>query len=147
VTAFVIREVDVADSELIAELVSELGYPTSVSQMQGRLQAILNDHDYDTLVGCDGGRVVGFIGTRSGPIYEHEGLYGQIMALAVASSYQRRGVGRALMRSAESRLLERGVTVLIVTSGNHRAGAHAFYESCGYSFTGRRYRKSPGTSS
>ena len=67
---------------------------------------------------------------------------GQIMALAVAPSRQRRGLGRMLMTAAESALLERGARVLVVTSGNQRSDAHAFYESCGYSFTGRRYKKS-----
>ena len=137
-----IREVAVADSEAIARLVSELGYPTSTSQMRRRLETILNDDDYHTLVACEGGDIVGFIGTRSGPLYEDDGLYGQVMALAVARNHQRRGVGRMLMRSAESRLAERGARILVVTSGNRRADAHAFYENCGYSFTGRRYKKS-----
>jgi ribosomal protein S18 acetylase RimI-like enzyme len=142
VTGLVIREVAVTDSEAIARLVSDLGYPTSTSQMQRRLQSILNDDDYHTLVACEGGEIVGFVGTRSGPLYEDEGLYGQIMALAVAPNHQRRGIGRVLMRSAESMLAERGARILVVTSGNHRADAHAFYENCGYSFTGRRYKKS-----
>jgi ribosomal protein S18 acetylase RimI-like enzyme len=142
VASCALREATIADSEAIAGLVSGLGYPTSASQMQRRLETILNNDDYHTLVACDGGGIVGFIGTRSGPLYEDEGLYGQIMALAVAANYQRRGIGRELMRSAESRLVERGVRVLVVTSGNHRANAHTFYEHCGYSFTGRRYKKS-----
>jgi hypothetical protein len=57
----------VADSEAIARLVSELGYPTSTSQMQRRLETILNYDDYLTVVACEGGEIVGFIGTRSGP--------------------------------------------------------------------------------
>jgi ribosomal protein S18 acetylase RimI-like enzyme len=99
--------------------------------MERRLEAILGDEDYHTLVACDGSRIVGLVGTRSGPLYEDDGHYGQIMALAVARSHQRRGVGRMLMRAAESRLVERGARVLVVTSGNHRSDAHAFYESCG----------------
>jgi hypothetical protein len=47
-----------------------------------------------------------------------------------------------LMQAAESKLVECGARELVVTSGNHRSEAHAFYESCGYTFTGRRYRKS-----
>src|SRR5688572_22766216 len=121
-----IREVAVADSEAIARLVSELGYPTSTSQMQRRLEAIFNDDDYHTLVACERGEIVGFVGARVGSLYEHDGLYGQIMALAVAPNQQRRGIGRVLMRSAESRLVECGVRILVVTSGNHRADAHAF---------------------
>lgn len=33
--------------------------------------------------------------------------------------------------------------VIVLSSGNHRSGAHLFYEAQGYAFTGRRYRKSP----
>lgn len=51
-------------------------------------------------------------------------------------------MGRMLMQVAESALIKRGVRVLVVNSGNQRSDAHAFYESCGYSFTGRRYKKS-----
>lgn len=137
-----LREAAVADSEPLARLVSELGYPTSTSQMQRRLEAILEDEDYHTLVASADGRIVGFVGTRSGPLYEDDWQYGQIMALAVAPSHQRRGLGRLLLQTAESRLAARGAHVLVVTSGHHRPDAHAFYESCGYSFTGRRYVKS-----
>ena len=140
----VIRPAAVTDFAPIARLVSELGYPTSPSEMQRRLHAIFDDTDYDTLVACEGEQIVGFVGTRSGPLYEADGKYGQIMALAVADSHHRRGVGRMLMEAAESKLAECGARELVVTSGHHRAGAHAFYESCGYTFTGRRYRKSLG---
>jgi hypothetical protein len=33
-----------------------------------------------------------------------------------------------LMRAAESALVDAGARVLVVTAGNHRADAHAFYE-------------------
>lgn len=145
VTHVLIRPAAVTDFASIARLVSELGYPTSPSQMQRRLEAILDDYDYDTLVACEGDHIVGFVGTRSGPLFEADGQYGQIMALAVAASHHRRGVGQMLMQAAESKLVERGARELVVTSGNHRSGAHAFYESCGYTFTGRRYKKSLGT--
>ena len=137
-----IRKASVDDSEPIATLVTELGYPTSPSQMRRRLETIIDDNHYQTFVAWEDGQVLGFVGTRSGPLYEDDEYYGQIMALAVASSRQRRGVGRMLMQVAESTLIERGVRVLVVTSGNQRSDAHAFYERCGYSFTGRRYKKS-----
>jgi ribosomal protein S18 acetylase RimI-like enzyme len=114
--------------------------------MQQRLEAIVCDHDYDTLVACDDGDIVGFVGTRIGRLYEGDERYGQIMALAVAADHQRRGIGRMLIQAAESGLVERGARVLVVTSGNQRADAHAFYENCGYTFTGRRYKKSPSVS-
>jgi hypothetical protein len=42
-------------------------------------------------------------------------------------------------------LIARGVCVLVVTSGNQRLEAHAFYEKNGFAFTGRRFKKSVGT--
>ena len=141
-----IRHATIADSEGLAQLVTDLGYRTSPGQMGKRLEAILHDEDYNTLIASDGERAVGFIGTRLGPLYESDGQYGQIMALAVAPDHRRRGVGRMLMQTAESILTERGARVLVVTSANHRADAHAFYEKRGYTFDGRRYKK-PAASS
>jgi ribosomal protein S18 acetylase RimI-like enzyme len=137
-----IRQATFGDSERIARLVSELGYLTGTEQMRYRLSRILPNRDYDTLVASDGHELLGFIGTRIGHLYESNDLYGQIMALAVAAGHQRQGVGRMLMQAAESRLIDRGARVLVVTSGNRRADAHAFYESTGYTHTGRRYKKS-----
>lgn len=140
-----IRRAAVDDSTQMAALVTELGYGTSAEQMQRRLESILQDDHYETLVACIGDETVGFIGTRVGPLYEDDGRYGQIMALAVTPAQQSRGIGRMLLKAAESDLVERGVRVLVVTSGNHRSDAHAFYEKCGYSFTGRRYKKTVRT--
>ena len=60
-----IRPAALADAERIARLVTELGYATSAGQMDARLDAILRDDDYETLVACDDGTVVGFLGLRA----------------------------------------------------------------------------------
>lgn len=140
-----IRQASISDSEDVARLVTSLGYPTSNSEMRKRMEMILRDEHYATLVACDDRSVVGFIGTRVGPLYESDGLYGQIMALAVKLDHQQQGVGRLLMKTAEAMLMERGAHVLVVGSGNHRPEAHSFYEKNGYEFTGRRYMKSVST--
>lgn len=136
-----LRPATIADSVQIARLVSGLGYPTAPGQMQRRLQTILSNDDYATVVACDGDTLVGFIGTRVGPLYEKDGQYGQIMALAVASGYQRQGIGRMLLQAAESELIRHRISILVVTSGNQRSDAHGFYERNGYAWTGRRYAR------
>jgi ribosomal protein S18 acetylase RimI-like enzyme len=114
--------------------------------MASRLQAILADPDFATFVAVVGDQVIGFIGTRVGPLYEGDGLHGQIMALAVAEDFRRQRIGHALMDAAEADLISRGAVVLTVNTGNHRRDAHSFYEGLGYEFTGRRYKKSPPAS-
>jgi ribosomal protein S18 acetylase RimI-like enzyme len=136
-----IRSATPEDSAEVARLMTELGYPTSPAQMRKRLEAILRDDDYVTLVACDGEQKRGFIGARVGPFYEDDGCYGQIMALVVAGNHRRHGIGRMLLQAAESALMRRDVCVLVVTSGNQRSDAHAFYEKNGYDWTGRRYKK------
>ena len=136
-----IRLATQSDAAGLAALVTALGYPTVPSQMAVRLRQILADDDYTTLIAEEGGAPVGFVGIRRGFAYEADEPYAQIMALAVAESHRRLGIGAALMRAAESRLERRGISFAVVTTGNQRSDAHRFYEANGYSFTGRRYIK------
>ena len=46
-----------------------------------------------------------------------------------------------LNEAAVAILVQCGARDWVVTSGNHRTDAHAFYEKNGYTFTGRRYKK------
>lgn len=138
---YVLRPANISDVDVLAGLVTELGYPTSPVEMLSRLQAIMDDEDYATFVALVGEQVVGFVGTRLGPVYETSGLQGQIMVLVVSMGYRRLGIGRALMQAAAENLEAKGASSMIVNTGNQRKGAHAFYEALGYEFTGRRYRK------
>jgi ribosomal protein S18 acetylase RimI-like enzyme len=136
-----VRAATLADADRLGGLMTELGYPTTATQMASRLAAILADRDYRTFVACDGPTIAGVIGTRTGPLYELDELYGQIMVLVIADGDRRRGVGRLLLEAAEAFFTKRGARFAVVTSANRRADAHAFYERHGYAFDGRRYRK------
>ena len=103
-----IRSATLADSEPIARLMTELGYPTSSRQMERRLTTILGDESYRTLVACDGDAIVGIVGTRIGPMYEIDEPYGQIMALVVSANASSAGRRRAAGEAAESYFIERG---------------------------------------
>jgi GNAT superfamily N-acetyltransferase len=136
-----VRPATTADADCVAALMTALGYPTTPEQMAARLTRILGDDDYRTWVADAGGTVVGTIGTRTGPLYEFDEPYGQIMVLVIADGHRRTGAGGLLLRAAEASFAERGVRVAVVTSANRRADAHGFYEKHGYAFDGRRYKK------
>ena len=136
-----IRDARKSDTPHIAVLVSELGYPTTEAEMNSRLATIAGDSSLRTLVAQVGTVVVGVAGVGIAPFYERNGVYGQLLALAVAEAYRGKGVGRALVDAAEAWLTEREATTIVVNSGSHRKDAHGFYERAGYELTGIRFVK------
>ena len=48
-----IRTADLADAEALADLMTQLGYPTSQKEMSDRLAAIFPDPDYVTFGHCE----------------------------------------------------------------------------------------------
>lgn len=139
----VVRAYSYDDLEVIAELMGELGYPTSCEQMQERMEAISSHPDYATLVAECEGQAAGMIGLRLTFGYEHDGHVAQITALVVKASFRGRGVGKELIRHAENWSREKGAAAIVLTSGNRpeREAAHQFYRHMGFTVTGLRFWK------
>lgn len=129
------------DAEAIADLTGQLGYPTPPERMKFRLAEILAHPDRVTFVAERDGRVVGYAGAWCGQNYEADAPQSRVMGLVVEAAERRRGTGAALMRSIEDWSRARGVGVIVLNTGDGRAGAHAFYERLGYRSTARRYLK------
>jgi GNAT superfamily N-acetyltransferase len=136
-----IRVATIDDAESIAELITQLGYPTSGAAMRRRLEAIAGDSSYATLVAVEGESVVGLVAGRLGHYYEKDGAYCQLVVLSVASGARRHGIGKRLVEAVERWGRDNGVRAVVVTTALHRDGAHAFYERCGYTRTGFRFVK------
>lgn len=75
------------------------------------------------------------------PVVHRAGPIGRVTSLVVAEEARGKGIGRALVRAAESRLAERGCTTVEVTSNRSRGDAHRFYESIGYERTSYRFAR------
>lgn len=56
-----------------------------------------------------------------------------ILGLAVASEYRKKGFGRALMGAVEAWAEECNIRLVRLNSGSTRKGAHEFYRRIGYS--------------
>ena len=92
------------DGAALAKLMCVLGYETTKSEMQMRLERIATDERCLTFVAVHDGKLCGMIGTLGYPSYEHNDPSGRILALVMLSTMRRHGIGRALIVTAEKDL-------------------------------------------
>jgi ribosomal protein S18 acetylase RimI-like enzyme len=136
-----IRVAEMNDAAALAQFMCELGYETTKSEMQMRMERIAADERYRTFVAVHDGNVCGMIGTFTSLSYEHNDAGGRILALVTLSTMRRRGIGRALIATAEKDFAERGITRVALNARLTREDAHKFYESLGYERNGWRFVK------
>jgi ribosomal protein S18 acetylase RimI-like enzyme len=136
-----IRHAKLNDASGLAVLMCELGYDTKRAEMETRLKVILPNPAYKTFVAVIDGYVCGMIGTITCASYEHNDPSGRILALVTLSAARRRGIGRALIATAEKDFAQRGVTRVALNTQLTREDAHQFYESLGYQRNGWRFVK------
>ena len=136
-----VRVAEVNDAAALARLMCELGYETTESEMQMRLERIANDDRYRTFVAVHDGEVCGMIGTLTSLSYEHNDLGGRILALVTLGTMRRHGIGRALIAIAEKDFAQRGIKRIALNTRLARGDAHRFYESLGYERNGWRFVK------
>jgi GNAT superfamily N-acetyltransferase len=136
-----IRPAEERDAAQLAELMTQLGYPTSTKEMAERMRHISRDQNFKTFLSVEGGEVRGMIGLCVSPSYEHNTRNGRIIALTVHERCRRLGIGRELVGFAEDFFTREGVGRVAVTSHSRRKDAHKFYESLGYTLTGLRFIK------
>jgi ribosomal protein S18 acetylase RimI-like enzyme len=136
-----IRPVEEGDTPALAELMTQLGYPTDAAEMRQRMRAISAEANFATFVAVEADEVIGMVGVSASWSYEHNDRNGRIIALVVRNDMRRRGLGRALIAFAEEFLAQRNVRRIVLTSRFAREDAHRFYESLGYARTGLRFMK------
>ena len=139
----VVREVLPADRDAVAALLGELGYPVEAGDVARRLEALRERDDHASFVAEESGVVVGVGSVHVFPLLHADAPLGLITALVVTEQARGGGAGRLLVERLEAFAREQGCTRAAVTTADHRAGAHAFYERLGYQHTGRRYVKQP----
>ena len=101
---FTIRDVQPGDVAVLAQLLCELGYETTESEMEMRIERIATDERYRTFVAVRDGNVCGMIGTFAYYNFVHNDPCGRIVALVVRKDSRRLGVGRRLVAAVEKRL-------------------------------------------
>jgi GNAT superfamily N-acetyltransferase len=127
-----IRRANKEDSDAVARLAGELGYPVGAKKMRRRIQVILASAADLLVVAADSsGAVIGWLQAHAAHIVE-SGFRVEITGLVVSEAFRRRGVGRALVAEAENWARTMAAEAVVVRSNARRAESHSFYPALGY---------------
>lgn len=129
-----IRAIQPKDIIDLVELMSELGYPTTLEELKERLGLLRKHDDYEVLVAVKNNQVIGFAGLCKGLAFEFTGVYVRIIAFVVSSKQRKQGIGTMLIKACEEWAIQQGAVAITLNSGNRkeRQTAHAFYIGNGY---------------
>ena len=140
--AVTIRPAVPADAPILSELLAQLGYPASVSDIPQRLRALADFPVAVAFVATNRyGEVVGLITAHIIPSIHDNEPVAWLTTLVVLEDARGAGIGSALVRHVEGWAAEKGAKRLSVTSGIHRKMTHEFYENRDYERTGLRFTK------
>ena len=136
-----IRDATLDDAAVIADLLGQLGYPSTASEVIERIERLREFPAAMIHLAEIDGRPVGVITCHIFPSIHAPTPVAWLTTLIIDSGHARRGIGKALTESAEHWARAQGALRIAVTSGKHRDGAHAFYQQLGYELTGVRLNK------
>jgi GNAT superfamily N-acetyltransferase len=135
-----IRDAVAGDSQAIANLLGQLGYPADPDAIEPRLERLRIVGDRVVVAEADRS-VVGLAQLHVSPSLEYDRPAAKLAALVVDESHRGEGIGRALVETMEAEARERGCVLLFLTTAARRKDAHAFYERVGLQETGKRFAK------
>jgi GNAT superfamily N-acetyltransferase len=117
------------DAAALADLSTQLGYPSTEAQVRERLR-LLEDPERELLVATAADGLAGFIDVHVQRVVESE-PYGEVGGLVVAAPHRGAGLGAALLAAAAGWSRARGLERLWIRANLARVGPHEFYEAVG----------------
>jgi len=130
-----IRVARAGDAVALADLCTQLGYPSTPAEVAGRLEHIFGDPDHVVFVAeLPEGGVVGFIHGFSGIALE-TGPRAEILGLVADAGRRGQGIGRKLVTEVERWAQSKGHSAVTVRCNVVRTAAHGFYEGLGFECT------------
>ena len=131
------------DAEQLAELTTQLGYPSSATQIRTRLGQLRPAGKHIVFVAdLPGAGVIGWLHVSVTNLLESD-LRAEVNGLVVADGQRSLGAGAKLIDAAENWARHQGCKAMNVRSNLIRERAHKFYEREGYEHykTQKAFRK------
>lgn len=132
VTQIEITPMKSEDAPAVTELTSQLGYPTTVSEIEQRFDRIQSEAGHALLVArTSNGTPCGWIHLRPELSLE-TGSKLEVAALVIDEKLRGLGIGAKLMNAGENWAQKNGFRIVHLRSNVIRSDAHRFYERLGY---------------
>jgi GNAT superfamily N-acetyltransferase len=130
----IIRPIKFKDIPIMQSLITQLGYPCTVEQVQSRFERLFTLRDYQTFVAEKDEVVVGMVGFSKQFAYEFDGPYVRVQALVVDGNNRNQGIAEKLMAAVEEWAKTEKCVAISLNSGNReeRVPAHQFYKKLGF---------------
>jgi len=126
-----IRNAKIEDSESITELSNQLGYATLNTDMQNRLEKILQHGENCVYVAAENGQVVGWIHGFFSMRVESD-FFVEIGGLVVNENFRKKGIGRKLVDKLIDWARLKNCEKIRVRCNVIRTESHRFYEKIGF---------------
>jgi len=136
-----VRGVEPTDAAAVGTLLDALGYPCTEAEAIDRIAQFRDDARQFLLLAERDGLPVGLVALKLNYSLTRGADVARITALVVSPDCHGQGIGRRLLREAETLARRNGAIRLEVTSNPSRTGAHAFYRACGYGDGSRHFVK------
>jgi ribosomal protein S18 acetylase RimI-like enzyme len=125
-----IRRMNEADAQAVAQLSTELGYPSEPEAVRRRFR-LVDPADFLVVAVDDADVPLGFIHGRMTRTVEADSRV-HIIGLVVSLQARRSGVGRRLVGEVERWAATTDAEMVVVKSNTARGEAHEFYPAVGY---------------
>jgi GNAT superfamily N-acetyltransferase len=137
-TNALVRKADLRDCSRLAELCTQLGYPSSAADLTRRLPAILGAPEQAVFVAELDGSVAGWVHVLETASLEADRM-AEVGGLVVDEAVRGQGIGKVLMSQAETWARQHGCQQLWLRSNILRKEAHEFYKSLGFAILKTSY--------
>ena len=117
------------DAAALADLSTQLGYPSTEQEVRERL-CLLGDPERELLVADATDGLAGFIDVHVQRVVESD-AYGEVGGLVIAAPNRGAGLGAALLAAAADWSRARGLERLWIRANLARVGPHEFYKAVG----------------
>ncbi len=128
-----LRTATLADTAEINRLTGQLGYTATEAETSQWLTWLLQSAHHQVIVATNdtSSTLLGWIVVERRVTLE-SGIKAEITGLVVSTAARRTGVGRTLVRAAETWVIREGLNSIGVRSNVKRVESHLFYQGLGF---------------